>query len=605
MEDALANRIYEIAELGAVDSPKTNPPVPAPLFEEVSGLIQHTHHEEMFDDFERQPLLPKKLSQLGPGIGWMDLDGDGWEDLVIGSGRGGSLAAYKNDGKGGFVRLEGGAFLVKAARDQTGLAGFKTEDGKLMPLVGMASYEDGLSAVPCVSQNTLAGADTIVPSHDSSVGPLALGDVKGNGSLELFVGSRVVPGKYPEASGSLLWMRQNNQWVLDEANTSALKNAGMVSGAVWTDLDGDGYPELVLACEWGPVRIYKNQRGQLREATSEWKLEGYTGWWNGLAAGDFDGDGRMDLAVSNWGLNTKYRASKEHPRRLYYGNLAGLGLMETIEASFDPELNKWVPERDLTAMSTILPWARDRFPLHRDYAQASVEEVLGDKIREAKIAEANWLETTVFLNRGDHFELGKLPPEAQFSPAFGVNVADFDGDGKEDLFLSQNFFAVPPVTSRSDAGRGLILKGDGHGNFTAMKGQESGIKVYGEQRGSAVGDYDGDGRVDLAVTQNGAETKLYHNREAKPGLRVKLNGPPGNPAGIGAVIRLGSNGRWGPARELHAGSGYWSQDSSVQVLARLEASAPSQIRVQWPGGKSATADAPASAHEISVSLESK
>jgi len=173
-----------------------------------------------------------------------------------------------------------------------------------------------------------------------------------------------------------------------------------------------------------------------------------------------------------------------------------------------------------------------------------------------------------------------------------------NGDGNEDLFLSQNFFATAPDTTRDDAGRGLWLRGDGKGGLKPVPGQESGVKVYGEQRGCALGDYDHDGRVDLAVTQNGNATKLYHNVGAKPGLRVRLVGPPGNPTGVGATIRLKFGERLAPAREIHAGSGYWSQDSPVQVMAMPEP--PTQIWVRWPGGKVTTNELPKGALEIKV-----
>src|ERR1041385_5114686 len=158
-------------------------------------------------------------------------------------------------------------------------------------------------------------------------------------------------------------------------------------------------------------------------------MEKYIGWWNGITSGDFDGDGRLDLAVSNWGLNTKYKTSTEHGRRIYYGPWGATGEIEPLEAYFDPEMKKWVPERDLNSAGKAIPWIHEKYKLHRKYAEAGIEEILGDHSKEARILEVNWLATAVFLNRGDHFELGTLPVAAQLSPAFGINVADFDGDG--------------------------------------------------------------------------------------------------------------------------------------------------------------------------------
>jgi hypothetical protein len=173
-----------------------------------------------------------------------------------------------------------------------------------------------------------------------------------------------------------------------------------------------------------------------------------------------------------------------------------------------------------------------------------------------------------------------------------------DGDGNEDVYLAQNFFAIQPEPGRYDAGRGLWLRGSGKGNFIPMSGEGSGVQAYGEQRGCALADFDEDGRVDLLVTQNGTATKLYRNVGGKPGLRVRLIGPEGNPNAVGAALRLVFGRKTGPAREIHAGSGYWSQDSAVQVMAIPES--PTQIEVRWPGGKTVTANVPSAAREISV-----
>jgi len=255
------------------------------------------------------------------------------------------------------------------------------------------------------------------------------------------------------------------------------------------------------------------------------------------------------------------------------------------------------------AAARLMPFVLGAYPTHQAWAEAGVDEVLSAAADKGRYLEANWFETTLFLNRGDHFEVKVLPLEAQLAPAFAVCVADYNGDGAEDVFLSQNFFGVDSTTSRYDAGRGLWLQGDGHGNFRSVTGQESGVRVYGEQRGAAVCDFDGDGRVDLVVTQNGAETKLFHNTQARPGLRVSLIGPPGNPRGIGAVTRLKFGEHFGPAREIHAGCGYWSQDSVTQIMA--SPTPPTALWVRWPGGQTNFFVIPEGARKVSAAWNGK
>jgi hypothetical protein len=250
-----------------------------------------------------------------------------------------------------------------------------------------------------------------------------------------------------------------------------------------------------------------------------------------------------------------------------------------------------------------MPFLLARFGTHQAFSEATIAEVMGDNQARAREAKVTTLASTIFFNRGDHFEAVELPSEAQLAPAFSVNVADFNGDGHEDIFLSQNFFATEPETPRLDAGRGLWLQGDGTGKLKAVPAPVTGIKVYGEQRGAALADFNEDGRIDLAVAQNGAATKLYQNLAAKAGLRIRLAGPPGNEAGIGAAIQLMAGERSGPVREVHGGSGYWSQDSVVQVMAMPEA--PTLIRVRWPGGKTTASEIPPGATEIVVGADGK
>jgi hypothetical protein len=373
---------------------------------------------------------------------------------------------------------------------------------------------------------------------------------------------------------------------------------GLVSGAVFSDLDGDGFPELILACEWGPIRIFQNHGGRLEDAAGQWGIDTYTGLWAGITAGDLDGDGRMDLIASNWGENSAYHASPQHPLRLYHADLMGRGIVDLVEAEFDPARGAYIPRQRLEFLAAGLPLLQERFPSFRAFSEATIQEVLGEALTQTSYREAGLLASKSFLNRGGRLEAFDLPAEAQFAPAFSVNVGDADGDGHEDVFLSQNCFALTGDAQRLDAGRGLWLQGDGTGRLRAVPGQESGIQVYGEQRGAALADFDEDGRVDLAVAQNGAATRLFRNQAARPGLRVRLRGPPGNPAGIGAIIQIGSGGGWGPAREIHGGSGYGSQDGLVQVMG--SATTPARVRVRWPGGKVTDSPLPSPAREVTV-----
>jgi enediyne biosynthesis protein E4 len=617
VENVQANYLYEIDEAAASPNPPPPPAAPPCLFEDVSDSLNHRHEDPAFDDFNFQKMLPRHFSQLGPGIAWYDLDGDGREDLIIGAGRGTALGVYLNQGGGRWKRLEG-VCTNALPDDSAGIVAGVLAPGSRSLLVGLAHYETVQTQLPAALRldwsGPAAAMGTALPGDIASTGPLALADVDGDGSLDLFVGGRLTAGHYPEAADCQLYLNRGGQFVSDAAANRVLAKAGLVTGAVFSDLNGDGYPDLIIASEWGPARVFLNEHGRFNEwdpplhapqggalPAGVSKLSDLLGLWTCVATADFDGDGRMDIALGNWGLNSPYQDVSPGPWYLYYGDFNDDGEVHLFEAYRDPDLKDIMPWRDMTQTATDLPWLRARFPTHAAYAKAPLSEILGERMAKARSVKANFLASILLLNRGEAFEVRLLPPEAQWSPVMGLAAADLDGDGNEDLFLSQNFFGMRPGDGRLDAGRGLVLRGDGKGGFSPMPGQASGIKVYEEQRGCALADYDGDGRVDLAVTQNNGQTRLFHNVTGTPGLRVKLAGPAGNPDGVGAVLRLDYGGRLGPAREVQAGSGFWSQNGTVQVLGA--ATSATAVQLRWPGGEFVTAKLPASAREIEISTE--
>ncbi|GJM15083.1 MAG: hypothetical protein DHS20C13_04100 [Thermodesulfobacteriota bacterium] len=604
IENVKPNHIYLIDEKYAEDSKPIEPVVAEPFFEDVSNLINHSHHEEEFDDFKLQSLLPNRLSQLGPGIAWHDLNQDGNEDLIISSGKGGKLSIYINNDNGEFSPLDPQS-NIETKLDQTSVVAWSNDVDSSSIIIGFSNFEDHKSPSPSAlnyyyKKGSINIADAL-PGKESSTGPIAMADIDGDNDLDLFVGGRTIPGRYPEPVSSMLYINSKGKFEVDLNNSAKFKLLGMVSGAVFSDLNGDGFPELVLATEWGPVRVFKNDKGHYTDATENLGLAEYNGWWNGVTTGDLDGDGRMDIVATNWGLNHKYHLDDEHPLYIYYKDFNQDGTLDIVEAHYNETMADIVPERGLSCSSNAMPFIKTKIETYEQFGSAGIEDIYGEEVEKSDVVTANTLDHMVFLNRGNDFEAISLPIEAQFAPSFGVGVADYNGDGHEDVFIAQNFFASQIETPRIDAGRGLILKGDGKGGLVSIPGQDSGIKVYGDSRGSAFGDFDNDGRIDLAVTQNGAQTKLYQNIKAEPGLRIRLAGPKENPEGIGAQIRLSNGDSFGPSREIHSGSGYWSQDSSVQLMKSPVN--PSQISVMWPGGATTLSDIPNGAKEIKVSID--
>lgn len=555
------------------------------LFEEISAALNHRDSSEApSDELERQPLLPRRLSTEGPGVAFFDIDTDGFDDLLL-AGRGEWLV-FRNNQAGGFQPRPDLSLKTDPAHSMTGIAAAVDRHGLMM----------ATGHPPAPGTQGPASLGSLLRPHQprqslgnstQASGSVGLADWDGDGELDLAVAGRSVPGRWPESADTRLFRARNGQY----SPWLTLTNTGLATGLLGTDLTGDGRPELVLAAEFGPLRFFRSDGSTLSPwspglVTSEGKAADwldYQGRWTGLTAADFDNDGRLDLAVGNWGWN--FGEGRIDPARdtlrITYAEFIPGTLTPLIHA-WDPQHRREVPWRELSALREALPFVAETTQTHEAYGRGGLDGLLGTHAQGTRRVESRWHASTIFFNRGDRFEVRAMPAEAQWAPAFGLTAADFDGDGHQDLFLSQNFFGVDAETSRHDAGLGLLLAGDGQGHFKALSPAASGIVLPGEGRGSAAGDYDLDGRIDLVVTQRAGATALLHNRRARPGwgLRLEQTGP--NPMAIGAVVRAEFGNSSGPAIEIRAGSGWWSQDSSRVLITG--ATPPTAVHVRWPGG---------------------
>ncbi len=484
---------------------------PDPLFVETNAFESVRHSEIPFDDYARQPLLPNQHSQLGPSVSLGDVDGDGDVDAFVGGASGHAGNLLINDA-GSFQRMVEGPWETDASYEDIGSALFDADgDGDLDLYVVSGGVEcdpddevlqDRLYLNDGAGQFVDVTADRLPEIRDSGsvVKPF---DFDGDGDLDLFVGGRVIPGQYPLSPRSFLLRNVDGAFsdVTDEI-APELRHAGLVTDAAWADINGDGATDLTLAVEWGPVKIFANESGDFREVTESAGAAANVGWYHSVAPSDFDGDGDLDLAVGNWGLNTKYHASVEQPSLLYYGDFENEGRMRLVEAEFEDET--LFPVRGKSCSTNAMPFLGNKFERFHDFAVASLEDIYTEsRLQNAHRFAATTLESGVLRNDGaGNFEFLAFPRLAQVAPICGITAADFNGDGTVDLLLAENFYGPQPETGRADGGISQILSGNGDCTFTSRIAKESGIIVPGDATDAEQADLDGDSIPELIVPTN-------------------------------------------------------------------------------------------------------
>ncbi len=553
-------------------------------FIEADSLIEFQHHEVPENDFSMQPMLLARQSQDGPGIGVFDWNGDGLDDVLAPSGQGGISNL--------FLSQDGDSFKSQAdpkqmSSDGIGVVAWKMkESGMTQGLISLSHTtalnrsHSGLDSSRLDSPEAFlgilnSGTEIQWPKRVAhSLGALAVADFNQDGELDLFAGGRPVPGRFPEYSESWFYFSNgqgSGEWLAwsELMHPTSGTDFPRISSAIFSDVDQDGQVELIVAEEWGRLRILKFSKkiagkSQLKEIAGSSELAELTGCWGGIASADLDNDGDLDLVVGNMGWNTRReKLSSGRELRLYFGDADRNGALENWEVYYDSKIEKYVPFENWEDVLEALPAWKPRFDSHKSYSLVSAEELFDHPSSRAyRHLSVNTLGVKVLWNEGENrWTVKDLPGMAQWAPVFGVTLADWNGDGAIDIFLAQNFFALPESEAGMDAGTGLVLQNLGSREWRPMLPGESGISILGEQRGSATGDLNGDGRPDLVVAQNAAKLKVYLNQQGSPGLRVRIHGGKSNPWGVGHRVRFQYSNGWGPMQEVQFGSGYASQNS--------------------------------------------
>lgn len=552
----------------------------ASLLKEITSSvnINYIHRERDFIDFNIQKLLPHKFSEYGPALAAGDIDGNGLDDIISGGSFYFDTQIFLQEKNGYFKRktlLDKGDSIEAKNSEDMGLLLFDADnDNDLDLYIASGGYE--------MKSNTAAYKDRFyvndgkgnfrrdsvgIPDNFTSKSCVRASDFDRDGDLDLFIAGRVEPWNYPRPVSGFLYRNDTKNGVIKftdvtSAVAPALNNIGLLCDAVWTDFNNDGWQDLMLAGEWMPLTLLKNENGSFASQNAPISIPDSHGWWNTIAPGDFDNDGDIDYIIGNLGENTFYKGTKEFPVSVYAKDFDKNGVLECVCTRYLKDEEGVLKEYTTHSRDDVvdqMPFIKKKFLSYKDFAGASFATLFTtEQQKDAIIMHAGYFKSIFLENKGDGtFNMRSLPAEAQLAPLNGMVTEDFDNDGNLDVLIAGNDYGTEVNVGRYDASNGLLLKGDGKGNFKPLSILQSGWFIPGNGR-AVVKLRNNAGEELIAASQNRGPLKIY-----KPKAAVRTF--PLEKDDIAVIVKF-RDGRF-QKREVNYGSSFLSQSGRFLTVS--------------------------------------